>query len=125
MARSPGDEVAFAGTALRGVEADELYLRAETESVKQSVIQDRVLRSAHLSKLRTQVEVVINLLAIKALFVIVLVMIADSGKNRYAVDDVAKGLKVSEEPIIVLIAAGADRDSKQGFGVDVVAGRQN
>src|SRR5262245_7701829 len=95
------------------------------EAVKQPLIQARLLQGMHLSKQCAQVKVVVNLLTINALFVFGVIVIPNGREDRYTVDDIAVGLEVGEEPIIVLIAAGAYRDAQKSLGVDVVAGSQD
>lgn len=87
--------MAFAGAALGGVETDELYLGAKAKAVKQAVFGARISGGARLLNRRAQIEIVINLRAIKALLHLALVVVTDGGKDGHAIDDVTVGLKIA------------------------------
>ena len=73
-----------------------------------------------------QVEVVFDLRAIVPLFCLVGVVVPNRGKHGHAVDHIAIGLEVGEEPVVVFVSAAANRNAQQPrAGVDVVAGGED
>ncbi len=53
------------------------------------------------------------------------VVVADRRADRNAIEHVAIGLEISEEPVVVLVAGVAGPQQKAARGVDVVAGRED
>ena len=112
---------------LRRVEAHELDVRPVAEAVEQPRTERGAAGRLFASRQPlSQIEVVLDLRAVVVLFRLVRVVVPDRREHRHAIDDVAIGLKVGEEPVIVFVAGSADRDAEQPYAcIDVVAGRED
>src|SRR5262245_30673474 len=94
MLRELEQAIAAEEILLRCVDADEFDVASVAETIEQPRRKRRAARSLFGADALTQIEVILDLRPVIALLGLVIIVIADGGIDRNAVDDVAIRLEV-------------------------------